>query len=59
MITPEQLEALTELLLEAASTFTFEELNESVSRDLSEGTNFSEKSIKLAQKLARKLLTKK
>lgn len=49
-------DVLTQILLNAATSATFEELDKSVSLDMSAGTEFSEKSIKLAQKLSRKIL---
>lgn len=50
------IEQMTQALLFAASTGTFERLDKSVSNDLSEGTEYSSESVRLAQNLSRKII---
>lgn len=50
------IEQMTQALLFAASTLTFERLEKSVSNDLSEGTEYSPESVRLAQNLSRKII---
>lgn len=51
------IEQMTQALLFAASTGTFERLDKSVSDDLSKGTEYSPESERLAQNLSRKIIT--
>lgn len=51
------IEQMTQALLFAASTGTFERLDKSVSSDLTKGTEYSPESVRLAQNLSRKVLT--
>lgn len=50
------LEQLTNAILNASGTLAFQQLEESSSHDLSIGTEFSQNSKKLAEKIARKML---
>lgn len=50
------IEQMTQALLFAASTLSFEKLDKSVSDDLSKGTEYSPESVRLAQNLSRKII---